>query len=173
MNRTLAVAAFVLAAPLLVTACSAEPRLELSLVDTKSTVQLLRNETAGRVPNDTLESVVNSEDTSVECDGGDPYRHWRSSVTLNISAMRAIEAPTIFAELVDSYVADGWELDTAGLREAVLSSADSIATIDILVTEDADRDGVGASIEVAVTGPCVMTDGEHSDEVRELEELTR
>jgi len=173
MNHNSVAVAMLIVSGVLVTACAAGPSDELSLLDTKSTIQLLRNETAGRVPSDILESAVNSEDTSKECDGGDPYRHWWSSVILIISAERASEAPDIFAELVASYADDGWEVDTAGLREAVLSNEASIAKIDILMTEDGDGDGEGASVEVAVTGPCVMTDGEGSDEVTRLEEMSR
>jgi hypothetical protein len=153
---------------LALTGCTAAPA-ELTLVETKSTVQLLRNETATRVPKDVLLSVVKSEDRSEACDIGDPIRSWRSSVTLNISAQRAQEARQLWADLVASYVDEGWRQGNVGDREAVLTTTESVATIDILVTEDADRDGDGASIIVLVTGPCVTTDGYDSDEVAQLE----
>lgn len=167
--RKFALSAIVCALALSMLGCTAAPT-GLALVDTKSAVQLLRNETASRVPADILLSIVKSEDGSAACDAGDPLRYWRSSVTLNISAQRASEARQVFSDAVDGYEAEGWHAGSVGDREAVLTSDDSIATIDILVTEDADRDGDGAAIRILVTGPCIMTDGENSDEVTGLEE---
>ncbi len=155
----------------LLAGCAASPA-ELSLVETKSAVQLLRNSTAALVPDDALLSVVKSVDASEPCDAGDPIRRWRSSVILNISAQRAGEVRGFFDDLVARYVDDGWKRGNVGDREAVLSTPDSVATIDVLMTEDADHDGDGASITVLVIGPCVTTDGQDSDEVTGLDGST-
>ena len=157
-----------LAASLALSACATPPP-PLTLVQTKATVQLLRNETATRIPAKMIAVVENTSDLSQECDAGDPIRHWESSALVAITAEGAPHTRNIFRDLVNNYVGDGWKEGNVGDRQAVLTNDNSMAKVDILMVDDADGDGEGASLRVVVTGPCVATAGADSEEVVRLE----
>jgi len=162
----------------LLAGCAAEtsPNV-LTLAQTKSPVQLLRNETASRVPTTMIEDVVESEDVSVACKTieADPLglmRKWKSSVLMTIktgSAWRTLDAAD---EVVQTYVDEGWTssrgFDSA-VTVTVLASERQATAIEVQAREPDKGGDDGATIRVTTTGPCVATEGADSAEIRKLE----
>ncbi len=173
-------AAFV--ASLLLTSCATEQEdqndafPDLTLAETKSPVQLLRNETASRIPAKLIADVEQTEDVSFACvtPENDPkglIRSWRSRVRVEL--VPTASATDMLKDLVASYVAQGWKEGTYGSATIIdLTRDDSLTTIH-LSTKKADADaGVGPVVQLQVAGPCVKTAGGESDEVKLLESGT-
>ena len=147
---------------------------ELSLADTKSPVQFIRNEAAARLPLPTLEEIAELTDTAESCSADDPNMlSWQSSVYMTIASKSASRTGNIFGNLIMTFTNDGWEAsewdDEDVSLSSVLTSTESVATVEVSAEKDADDDGKDASITIAVNGPCVATDGPDSDEVTTLE----
>jgi hypothetical protein len=147
---------------------SGEPRL----VDTKSPVQLLRNDATGLVDDADIASIRKEVDQSEPCyteekNPGGLIRQWKSSVELVLAD--GTDRVAIMDKLVTSFTDQGWTSEelsnTADLWYVTLSSDSSLATIEISSTELS----VVSIIRVISTGPCVETDGPDSDEVKSLE----
>jgi hypothetical protein len=166
-----AIAALALAAVTL-SGCGAVGTSDLSLVETKSPVQLLRNDAAGRLDSDIVSRVDATADASSACSDenenpGGLIRQWTSSANLVLveGTDRLLAADTLIA----SYVDQGWEAKsmTSGDQFAltILSNPKSIATIQVA----AAGESVDTVITITATGPCVLTDGPDSDEVTALE----
>lgn len=145
------------------TSCAGAPLEQVRLVDTKSNVQLLRNSAAERLPSDAFSSAVNGMDRSEECNSGDPWRLWKSSVTLNLNP--STPARDLYEQLVSSYEDDGWESASVNWA-STLSREESVAKIDLILNEDHP---LTPTLDIVVSGVCVLTDGADSDEVKSLE----
>ena len=142
----------------------------LRLVDTKSSVQLLRNEAWFRLPEVMVKGDTETTDVSVPCDDDGFERSWLSGTTALINNSFAPRTAGVASELVDSFTVQGWTAATtanAGSTEYTLERTGSIAVITVLATEKTDSER--ASIAISITGPCVATDGADSAEVRQLE----
>lgn len=152
-------------AALMLTGCSApqSEQAQLTLVETKAPVQLMRNAAAARVPADAIGFVSNSGDASVECGDGDPYRLWSSSVNLTLTTDEAPRAREHYDELVANYVADGWTVDDEQSGSTHLIREEGEPELVIIVQDY-------TAISVTVNGECVLTDGEGSAEVKALED---
>jgi hypothetical protein len=146
------------------TSCAKSQHATARLVDTKSSVQLLRNSAADYLPIDAIQSTANVVDRSEACNSGDPWRLWKASITLNL--IPSTPARDLYEQLVSSYEEDGWESASVGNKASTLSKKDSLAQIDLVVHEDS----VAPTLDIAVSGECVITDGADSDEVMNLEE---
>lgn len=151
-------------------ACASAPEPPpLTLAASKPLVQLLRNETAGRVPLAVVQQTVN-EDYSEAC-GDDPsIRSWHSAVRLETDKSDPAAVDALIEKLSASFDKDGW-IATPGnereeLKQAVYLKSGTAA--EIHVSADV-RAGVGRAVVVTVFGPCVQTDGPDSDEVTSLE----
>jgi hypothetical protein len=163
----------VAALPLLLalSACASDANTGLTLAQTKSPVQLLRNAAASRVPSTLVAKVENSSDSSENCrtpetDPEGLQRSWKSSVRIVLTPEADLKA--VLSKVYVSFREDGWEQGTYGSAAIVeFTRDDSIADIHISVKEA--RDGDPAELQMKVSGPCVMTDGEGSDEVTRLE----
>ena len=136
----------------------------LSLADTKSQVQLLRNGAADRVPSDVIAGVENSADYSSECGEGEPNRQWNSSVILQLAP--GTDARATYAALLSSFVEEDWVSSHPGENYTSLVSSKRFSSI-LVTVEDA---AAAPSLLLEVTGPCVETAGADSDEVRMLEQ---
>ena len=165
------VAPLLLAFPLalLLAGCDTDAEVMLTLAESKSPVQLLRNEVASRVPQDLVQQVVN-EDYSEACGADGSIRSWHSSVRLEVGAAQSADVDTLIDDLSTSFEADGW-IATPGnerleQKQAVYTRGGTAAEIHITAE---DRAGVGHAVVVSVFGPCVQTDGPDSDEVTSLE----
>jgi hypothetical protein len=172
-SRTfMAVAAIAAVVPLLLAGCGDDVGAT-ALADTKAPAQLLRNEIAGRVPAKTIDKLGEADDASVACSADGTMRSWRSSQLMFIAPASAGRIETVLTGLVHSLQDQGWnatESDaSSNIHEAKLKSASKTATILLTATAASDDEGNGATMEVAVTGPCVQTDGADSDAVKRLE----
>lgn len=161
-------------AVLLLAGCAASPASsdELRLVETKSPVQLLRNEAAGRLDASVVSDVRKTGDLSFPCyneeeNPGGLVRQWKSSADLVL--VEGSDRVGAAQSLVTSFVEQGWTArevssDTSfGLT--LLTSTDSVASIEVSSADET----ASAMIRITATGPCVTTGGPDSDEVTSLE----
>ena len=153
----------------------------LTLAQTKSPVQLLRNEAADRLDEFVVETVNETEDLSVACktEKADPLgleRSWVSSVDVSLKEGSAWRVAIMADELVASFEAQGW-VASRGAPSAVtytgLKSETSAATIGLTVTTEDLAAGTPAKLQITSKGPCVMTAGAQSDEIAKLETKTQ
>lgn len=143
----------------------------VTLAETKSPAQALRNEIAGRIPTGVVDGVEET-DLSESCNAKGLVRSWRSTATVSIAPLSAGRLEAITDDLVASFVDQGWEASTrdasSKLFEHRLTSDTSSA--DIRITGDlGNEDRSDASVLIVVNGPCVVTEGPDSDEVKKLE----
>jgi len=167
------------------TACASQPGggteagtdAALTLAQTKSPVQLLRNEAANRIDEFIVETVNETEDISTPCktEEVDPLglvRSWTSSVEVSFKAGSAWRATIVGEELVASFEKQGW-IASRGAPSAVtytgLKRDTSAATIGLTVTTEDTAAGTPAKLQITTKGPCVTTGGAESDEVTRLE----
>ncbi len=154
-----------------VAGCASEPS-GLTLVKTKSPVQLLRNEAWYRLPDVMLKGDAETTDVSVACDA-DPdglLRSWKSSTTALINNSFAPRTDGVADALALTFEDQGWTDErTSGdsTSTILLSKPGSVATISIEAIEKTPEHR--ASIRITTAGPCVETGGANSDEVRQLE----
>jgi hypothetical protein len=151
-------------------ACTSSEPTTLTLAQSKSPVQLLRNETASRIPSALVADVVNASDGSVNCrtpetDPEGLSRQWKSSARIILTP--EADLALVMSKLFISFREDGWEQGTYGTDTIIeFTRPDSVANIHITTSE---KEGEATEIQVQVAGPCVMTGGESSDEVVKLE----
>jgi hypothetical protein len=160
------------------TACvddsSAERYPDLTLAETKSPTQLLRNEAASRIPVATIEVVDHSQDISISCQTAerDPnglIRYWDSSVRVSLKSSNGAQLETIIDELVTSFEVQGWQRGTYG-GESIIELTNTTSPVAMHISRvPADESGIGAKIQLSAGGPCVVTDGADSKEVLQLE----
>lgn len=185
LHESIAVACVVLASVLVLTGCAGEaPSNDLTLRDTKSPAQLLRNSVASRIDEALIASAGDSVDQSVACktEKEDPeglQRYWQSKVTLALVGESAKDVDLVIDAVATAMTAEGWKLASLGGSSVIHTrylSNDTSSTIElsaISTDEDAKRvestELENASIVVDVHGPCVATEGAASDEVKSLE----
>jgi hypothetical protein len=182
----LAVVALALAS---LSACASQPGggadsaagSSLTLAQTKSPVQLLRNEAANRIDSFIVETVNETQDLSTACktEKVDPLglqRSWTSSVEVSLKEGSAWRTSIVADELVASFEEQGW-VASRGAPSAVtytaLKSDTSAATIGISVTNEDAATGTPAKLQITTKGPCVTTGGAESDEVTRLETASK
>lgn len=149
----------------------------VSLAQTKSPVQLMRNEAASRVPSGAVSNTDQVEDLSIACktEAADPegkQRSWRSSVLVSIEDGSAWRVANLGDDVAASFVEEGWTLSKgpkSTTTNLLLENPGSAASITLSVTEAAEDSDTAASIRVVATGPCVETGGAESQEVQQLE----
>lgn len=147
----------------------------ISLADTKAPTQLLRNDAAGRVPADSVLTVGEKGDGSEGCaledDPDGLMRKWHSSLVLEINSSSAANVDGLSADLSTSFVDEGWDeflSEGTGSSTRTLKKDGSRSQLIITTTQDADGDGLGATIAIDVLGQCVKTAGPDSEEVQKL-----
>lgn len=147
----------------------------LSLVETKSPVQLLRNDAWYRLPEVMVKADSETSDVSVGCDqdATGVLRSWRSSTIALLNNSQAPRVVTAGDDLAATFVEQGWSaerVESGPTVLTVLTRATSVAVIEIEAVQKTE--GHGASIRITTSGPCVITAGADSDEVRDLEAIT-
>ena len=180
-----------LALPLLLLAgCSSSAAVagdypDMSLADTKSPAQLLRNEAAGRLPAEAIGEITESSDVSVSClsaeaDPTGTVRSWHSTVSIVVTD-ETIAAAEVANQLVATFTDQGWSARDLGgnvsMVKKLLENPDSLAEIQVSGLEPDEGRGSTSTEEfvevptvvISVHGPCVRTDGADSDEVKALE----
>jgi len=157
---------------------------DVSLAETKSPVQFLRNDAASRIPTAVIDNVEGTVDESVACldEAEDPdgmIRSWRSSALVTIVSGSAWRVEAIVDNLIQSFTDQSWAArslgETVEFRSSLLTSKTSMAEIQVIgerpaadVAEGEDT-GKQVTVEIQVQGPCVRTDGSGSEEVLKLE----
>jgi hypothetical protein len=159
---------------------------DVTLAETKSFAQLLRNEAANRLPVDVIDQIIESEDTSVTClsEKDDPtgiVRSWHSTADVLIVDNGAVDVQALVNQLTASFEEQGWTARSLGGNSSVTSklieSETSLADIqvagykpnDTLPSTGLEQKIEQYTIRIQVHGPCVRTDGTDSDEVKILE----
>ncbi|GAB3607696.1 hypothetical protein GCM10027413_31050 [Conyzicola nivalis] len=148
---------------------------QVTLAQSKSYAQLLRNEASSRLPEIVLKQVAESTDVSIACDA-DPaglLRSWTSTMKILVTNSTAARVQQVADDLAATFVEQGWKADLAEestdtLVVTRLRSATSLADMAITATSKA-TDQV-PSIQVTATGVCALTGGPESDEVTKLEQ---
>jgi len=150
----------------------------VTIAQSKSYAQLLRNEASSRLPPIILKEVSESSDSSVDCADASAeqqglLRAWESSTRILVSNSTATRIQTVTDDLVASFVEQDWtatvgEDSTDTLTRVNLSSASSLAGIEIETAHKAE--GQDPSIHIVSTGVCALTGGAESDEVTKLSE---
>ena len=193
-NRTtlgtiVAVAAGIIIAGSLASCASApatDTGTSVTLAQSKSPVQLLRNETASRIPTGAIEALGESTDSSVAClsEEDDPdglVRQWTSTSVVLIERASQWRTKKIAKDLVQTLVDDGWTARDAGGSASVQSSllTRGVSLAEIMITSKEPSESTASTskgevvtdyrIEIETHGPCVETDGPESDEVTRLE----
>jgi hypothetical protein len=147
----------------------------LTLTDTKSPTQLLRNTAASMLHQENISNMTNTEDVSVTCDKDPKVRSWHSTITAGVDVAHESTLATTSSDLVQSLVDKGWKAEVGeveGGTEVKLTKAGSVSVIHVQAlpsTMGALRAAHGAQIVIEVDGPCVKTDGPDSTEVKTLE----
>jgi len=191
-TRTSVLAGAILLGLLALAGCAASPAdgdtayPDLSLAETKSPVQLLRNETTSRVPTGAIESLGEATDVSLSClaEDRDPeglVRQWSSTAVVLIERASQWRTSKIAEDVVQSLVDEGWTAREAGgsatVHRTLLTSESSLAEIQVSSKEpdegrastSTDEEVTDYRIEIETHGPCVETEGADSDEVVSLE----
>jgi hypothetical protein len=171
IDRTIVVAATI---GFLLAGCASTPPptdSALTLADTKSAAQLLRNDAAQRLPSVMVKDVVDLFDTSVSCqttavDPDGTMRAWTSGATLMITNSQAARIDIVSERLIAAYTDAGW---AATVLANHVTRLESPTRPTILVEPVEKSDGIAPMILIETTGPCVLTAGVDSDEVKQLE----
>jgi hypothetical protein len=163
-----------LAITILLAGCAATPKgaSELTLADTKSPVQLLRNDAIDRVEQRFIAEVLPTTDGSEACldageNAGGLIRQWKSGAEIVLA--KDADVSYVSERLVQGFTAKGWDdeaiSDHGPFWLTKLTSTRSVAAVEIGWEEHPD----GSVIKITTTGPCVATGGPDSDEVVNLE----
>jgi hypothetical protein len=157
---------------------------DVTLAETKSPAQLLRNEAAARLPEEVIDQIIESEDSSVAClsEGDDPegtIRSWHS--TVDVLILGEAEVAPLVKDLVASFEEQGWTArDLGGNVSAVKKLLESESTLaDMQISGFTPDDGATSvsleevvdqrTVQIEVHGPCVRTAGATSTEVTSLQ----
>jgi len=145
----------------------------VTLSSTKAPAQLLRNEVASRVPPAIVESLGDTEDSSVGCGNDGMRRSWRSSVLMFVEPGSAWRIEAVADDVVKSLTDEAWTAkvnnDSATITQTTLKNPKTNAVISLQTTKPVDEKGNGSTLAISADGPCVDTDGPDSDEVKKLE----
>jgi hypothetical protein len=175
-----------------VAGCSTDSSGALSLAETKSPVQLLRNEAASRIPPAVIDAVSDTEDHSVGCEpeSEDPAglrRSWHSNTRVTVVTGSVWRVDQVVDDIGQSFADQGWTVtpvtgddDTHAVELTKKGSASEIrvsahrSAVEATAEPDSDVGDAGAdadpvTIDVETHGPCVDTEGPDSDAVRKLE----
>ncbi len=174
-----ATAAAAIAVVTLLSACAspASDQSNLTLRETKSVVQLLRNEVASRLPSDVVADAGGTTDISITCGiaANDPKgytRYWSSRI--DVSLTEGSSPLEVFDDLSASFKSQGWKIENYKLGDAPraqqLTGGSSIASLSLSLFDGTDT--AAPLIRIEAHGPCVKTAGAKSDEVKDLEALT-
>ena len=173
--RTISLTALAAAACLALTGCvAAAPAGGQTLADTKSPVQLLRNEAANRIPADLVADILNTQDDSTNCrtpetDPEGLLRSWRSIIRFQLVYGDSVDVTAVVDDLAESFVDQGWDRGIYGTASIIeLTRSGSETNIHISTKKPDDEKQAGAEVQLAVAGPCVMTAGKDSAEVLKL-----
>jgi len=176
--RTAAIGISAVVLAIVLSGCAAGEADEatLSLADTKSTAQLVRNTISSQISPEITAAVTDVTDASETCnsDSKSLMRLWRSTARTELTPDAAVKVTAIQQTISGSFVSKGWTSESDKLSDSAtivtLTNPGSLAVIQITATTDVDGVGTGATIFVDIAGPCVKTDGPGSAELKQLGE---
>lgn len=170
-HPAVAPAAMLAIAALALTGCGTEEQADpgMSLRDSKTATQLLLNELSGRIPADDIISMGEQSDTSESClaeaqDTDGTQRRWVSVRDINL--VDTTRSVAYADDIVATYTEQDWS--AVGVTE---SRANEHATLLTNGTGGAQVlvEPTTTGLHLESVGPCVITDGKDSDEVKQLE----
>lgn len=158
---------------------------DLTLAESKSPAQLLRNTAVSRIPADVVLNVGTDTDGSEAClsvddDPDGAIRRWKSSVDVNLKLPQAPNTQAIVDGVILTFTDEGWmsqavtgaQADSqAHLLTNGTSEAASVSLAQVRIEAVIANDGGSSYIHVESIGPCVVTGGENSSEVTQLGKL--
>lgn len=158
---------------------------DLTLAESKSPAQLLRNTAVSRIPTEVILNVGTDTDGSEACltteeDPNGTIRRWNSSVDVNLRLPEAPNTDAIVASVISSFTDEGWMAQsitgsTANNQAHLLtngtSETASVSLAQVRVEGIITGDKTSSFIRIEAIGPCVVTDGENSSEVTQLGKL--
>lgn len=158
---------------------------DLTLAESKAPAQLLRNTAVTRIPSEVILNVGTDIDGSIAClsESDDPdgtVRRWNSSVDVNIVLPQAKNTQAIVDEVIKSFTDGGWMSQAitgakannqAHLLTNGTSSAASVSTSQVRIEAVIAGDEASSYIHIDSLGPCVVTEGADSAEVKDLGKL--
>lgn len=157
----------------------------LTLAESKAPAQLLRNTAVTRIPAEVVLNVGTDTDGSIAClsEADDPegaIRRWDSAVDVNLKLTEAKNGDAIVAALIKTYTDDGWMSQSitgskanhqAFLLTNGTASAASVSTSQVRIEAVIAGDVGSGFIRIDSMGPCVVTEGADSPEVKDLGKL--
>lgn len=158
---------------------------DITLAESKSPVQLLRNEAVSRIPAEVVLNAPANIDGSQAClsSSEDPegvIRRWTSSIDVNLLLTEAPNTQAIVDAVLATFTDDGWmsqaitgskASNQAHLLTNETADSTSLSLAQLRIEAIVAIDGASSFIRVQAIGPCVVTDGARSAEVTELGEL--
>jgi hypothetical protein len=157
---------------------------DLSLAESKSPAQLLRNSAVARIPKDVVLSISADTDSSEPClraedDPEGIVRRWHSSVDVNLTLPQAPNTAAIVQALIATFTAEGWTSQSVAGSQAIqgfqltdgAASAKSVSLSELRFEGVVAGDKASSFVRIGGLGPCVVTDGTNSAEVTDLGKL--
>jgi hypothetical protein len=158
---------------------------KLTLAQSKSAPQLLRNTAVSRIPNDVVLNVGTDTDGSSAClskeeDPNGYIRMWTSTVDVNIKPNQATNSDAIVATVIATFTDEGWMSQaitgSSATRHASLltngtATGGGVSLAEVRIEPVVSGDKASAFVHIEATGPCVVTGGKDSDEVVSLDKL--
>jgi hypothetical protein len=158
---------------------------DLTLAESKSPAQLLRNTAVSRIPQEDVLNVGTDTDGSEAClsEADDPkgiIRRWNSSVDVNLKLPQAPNTETIVDAVLATFTAEGWMSQAitgskadnqAHLLTNGTSNTASVSLAQVRIEAIVAGDKASSYIHIEALGPCVVTDGANSAEVKQLDKL--
>jgi hypothetical protein len=163
------------ASALILSGCAAEApaTTTLTITETKSSVQLMRNAVSGKIDPSYIAEVREVTDKSETCqnDPESKMRLWRSGSVIELNRDDSDNADDIRQAITADYTDQGWrkEVETSDTQTVVtLINPRSLATIEVTVKEPDPFLENGAIFVIDIAGPCVLTEGPGSAELRRI-----
>jgi hypothetical protein len=158
---------------------------DLTLAESKSPAQLLRNTAVSRIPTEVVLNVGTDTDGSEACltveeDPNGTIRRWNSSVDVNLRLPETPNTDAIVDAVIASFTDEGWMSQAitgskadnqAHLLTNGTASATSVSLAQVRIEAIITGDKSSSFIRIESVGPCVVTDGENSSEVTQLGKL--
>lgn len=154
----------------------------LTLAESKSPAQLLRNTAVSRIPEEVVLNVGTDTDGSEACLGTeeDPdgmIRRWVSSVDVNLKLPEAPNTEAIVSSVLATFTDEGWMSqqitgskanNQAFLLTNGTAETASVSLAQVRIEPVVANDGASSYVRVEAIGPCVVTGGANSAEVTKL-----
>jgi predicted small lipoprotein YifL len=158
---------------------------DLSLTESKSPAQLLRNTAVSRIPAEVILNAGTDTDGSEACltEAQDPdgvIRRWKSSVDVNLRLPEAPNTEAIVDAVLATFTDEGWMSQAitgskadnqAHLLTNETAGTASVSGAQLRIEAVVASDEASSFIRVEAIGPCVVTGGASSAEVIDLGKL--